>query len=227
MDGFKRIGLGVLMSAALVFLVGCQCNDQLVTDNTRLKTQNKELQDALTQERNSRTACENERSSLMAEINRLQAMKSTAPVAAAPAPAPAEPAVGANTGFTSIEGVETEQRGGNIYVRIPGDVLFDSGKITLKTTAQKTLDQVAAVIKRDYPTKTIRVEGYTDTDPIRKSSWADNLELSLQRAAAVHRYLEKQGVSDKRMYAAGFGETHPRGTKAQSRRVEIVVVMND
>ncbi|MFW6165879.1 MAG: OmpA family protein [Ralstonia sp.] len=42
---------------------------------------------------------------------------------------------------------------------------------------------------------------------------------------AVERYLQSQGISGEQMYSAGFGEAKPRETKAKSRRVEIVVIL--
>lgn len=135
--------------------------------------------------------------------------------------------VGANTGFASIEGVETFTEGGRITSRIQGDILFGKGTVSLKQTARQTLSKIAGVLKTEYPNSTIRICGHTDTDPIRKSRWADNLELSLQRAAAVHRYLQKQGVKAKQMYVAGYGPWHPGQTRADSRRVEIVVVPDE
>ncbi|MBZ0171224.1 MAG: OmpA family protein, partial [Phycisphaerales bacterium] len=70
----------------------------------------------------------------------------------------------------------------------------------------------------------IRIEGYTDTDPIRKSKWASNEHLSFERANAVEKYLISRGVDTKRMYAAAFGPDRPKGSKQDSRRVEIVVL---
>lgn len=200
--------LGLL--ALLPMLGGCQ--DRLKAENHALWEQNKELQAELDRTRAARSAAENEAARLSAE---LAALRNAAPAAAA------------NTGFESIEGIETDITASGIAVRVPGDVLFASGKVDLRPAAQQTLSQIAAVIQREYPNRKIRVEGYTDTDPIRKSNWKDNLELSLQRAAAVHRYLQSQGINPDRMYAAGFGEWSPRETKAQSRRVEIVVVLNE
>ena len=110
---------------------------------------------------------------------------------------------------------------------MPGDILFDSGKVDLKGSAKSTLNQIAGVIRSEYSGNTVRVEGYTDSDPIRKSKWKDNLELSLQRAAAVHRQLQSQGIAAENMYAAGFGEARQRGSKDKSRRVEIVVVLQE
>ena len=111
-------------------------------------------------------------------------------------------------------------------VRVPGDVLFSAGKTILRKSAKKTLNQIAQVIEREYQHNIIHIKGYTDTDPIKKSKWADNLELSLQRAAAVHRHLQKQGVDPQQMEAVGLGPWHPQGSKSKSRRVEIVVILD-
>jgi chemotaxis protein MotB len=75
------------------------------------------------------------------------------------------------------------------------------------------------------------VVGHTDTDPIQKSSWKDNLELSAQRALSVARYLMEHGIPDKQLRAAGCGPARPVASnataegKARNRRVEIVVNM--
>jgi flagellar motor protein MotB len=208
---FRRLGLALLLPM-MVGLVGC--NDDLKLKNAALVDENVELRDELDRTRAALDSAEAERSELMARMNQIEMQP------------PAQP-VSANTGFESIAGVESYATGGTVNVRIPGDVLFSAGKVDLRGSALQTLSDVAAVLDRQYGGATIRVEGYTDTDPIRRSKWADNLELSLQRAAAVHRYLQQQGISADRMYAAGFGETRPQASKAQSRRVEIVVVLSE
>ena len=84
-------------------------------------------------------------------------------------------------------------------------------------------------IKRDYPGSTIRVQGHTDGDPIKKSGWKDNWELSCERALTVVRQLTKAGINPKNVCAAGFGRHRPvadnssRAGKSRNRRVEIVV----
>lgn len=199
-----------LLVLAVVMLGGCETN-RLRKERDALWTQNQELQAELEAKRSALDAAENERAALMSQLASMEA-SSRRPTA-----------VGA-TGFEGIAGIETERRAGGIAVRVPGDVLFASGKVDLRAEAQKTLDQIAAVLKTEYAGTTVRVEGYTDTDPIKKSKWKDNLELSLQRAAAVHRYLESKGLAPEDLYAAGFGQWHPRESKAKSRRVEIVVL---
>lgn len=114
---------------------------------------------------------------------------------------------------------------GTVTVNLPGDVLFDSGQAELKPSAKATLNKVAAALKKDYAGKKIFVEGHTDSDPINRTrnQWKDNLDLSAARARAVAAYLQQQGVDPKLIGTRAFGPTQPRATKAQSRRVEIVV----
>lgn len=207
------------MCVGVFALLGAGCNNDLKAKNDALVGENVDLRDELDRTRAALDASEGDRSDLLARIGQLElrAGSNEAPVVGA----------GANTGFESIAGVESYSTGGTVNVRIPGDVLFESGKVDLRGSSTATLAQVAGVLNAQYGSATIRVEGYTDTDPIRRSAWDDNLELSLQRAAAVHRYLQEQGVAAERMYAAGYGETRPRGSKAESRRVEIVVVLSE
>jgi len=198
--------------AAMMLLGGCN-SMRMAEERNALWKQNQELQQRLDEKSAELDQALAEREELMKQMDAMRA-RNAAPMAD-------------TTAFDQIPGVETVSRPGAISVRVPGDVLFAPGKVELKGSALKTLDEVAAVIKKDYPSNTIRVEGYTDTDPIKKSKWKDNLELSLQRAAAVARHLATKGIDANRMYAAGFGEHRPRDTKAKSRRVEIVVIMNE
>jgi len=111
-------------------------------------------------------------------------------------------------------------------VTLSSDVLFAPGSVDLKPEAKAALDKVVAGVKKDYAGKKIRVQGHTDKDPIVRSTdkWIDNMDLSQNRAAAVARYLTLKGVDSKNLVTVGFGDTKPKATKAQSRRVEIVVV---
>ncbi|MBK9189018.1 MAG: OmpA family protein [Phycisphaerales bacterium] len=113
---------------------------------------------------------------------------------------------------------------GTMVAKLSGDVLFDSGSATLKSTAKKTLDRIAGEIKSNYSGRAIRVEGHTDTDPIRKSKWPSNEALSEARADSVMAYLASKGISSSRMQAVGYGSSRAKSTKAASRRVEIVIL---
>lgn len=116
--------------------------------------------------------------------------------------------------------------GREVVISIAGDVLFRSGQVEVTSEGRRRLDQVASNLNSQYAGRTIRVEGYTDTDPIRKSGWQSNEHLSAMRALAVEKYLVSKGVDNNRIYSAGFGPSRPKGTKAESRRVEIVILAN-
>lgn len=206
-------GRGALLGAMVITsLLAGGCQDKLKAERDALYTQNQELQSELDASRTALEQCNADRARLESQVAELQGQLAE--------PAKAE----ANSPFGGIGGIEVHGAPGQIAVRVPGDVLFDSGKITLKSSAKSTLNQIAAVIKREYPDKMVRVEGYTDSDPIKKSKWKDNLELSAMRAMSVQRYLQSQGVPNARMYAAGKHTLDMQSTKAKSRRVEIVVL---
>lgn len=111
-----------------------------------------------------------------------------------------------------------------VRIAVAGDVLFDPGQATLKAGAKKELDKVVSTIKSKYSGHSIRVEGYTDPDPIKKAKFASNEALSQARAEAVEKYLVSKGVGGDRISAMGMGAAKPKATKKDSRRVEIVIL---
>ena len=127
-----------------------------------------------------------------------------------------------------IGGFSAEMRAGEIVVNLPSDVLFDSGRDTLKTSAKTSLSQVANELNSRYPGKSIQLIGFTDTDPIKKSKdrYETNHHLGFERAFSVGEFLQSKGVSDERISYATHGPNKPMETKAQSRRVELVVVVD-
>jgi len=133
------------------------------------------------------------------------------------------------TGFGEGYDVAFDPKAGTITVTLPNAILFDSGKEILKTATSKELDHIYSVLREKYAGKPIDVVGHTDTDPIKKSKWKDNWELSAQRALTVARYLIKQGIPEEEIRAVGCGESRPIASnsnsagKAKNRRVEIVV----
>ena len=135
------------------------------------------------------------------------------------------------TGFGEGYDVAFDAAAGTITVTLSDAILFDSGKASLKSSTNKELDHIYSVLKAKYPGRQIEVAGHTDADPIRKTGWKDNLELSSQRAMTVARYLIQKGVADNRIGATGYGAARPVATnstaagKAKNRRVEIVVHM--
>ena len=61
---------------------------------------------------------------------------------------------------------------------------FPSGKATLayNPRAVKAVVGLGKMIRDHYPSSGVMVEGHTDSDPIRKSSWGTNENLSRARA---------------------------------------------
>lgn len=225
----SRVGMVVLLVVVGSSVVGCN-NKRLTDERNALYLQNQELQDRLTQTQAAHDAAVADRERAAAEAARIQAELAASQAAAAAArDAAARQSArprGNTGGFGNIANVESFENNGMLTVRVEGDVLFSAGKADLKTTSRKTLSEIVSVLKREYPNNAIRIGGYTDSDPIKKSKWKNNEELSLARANAVRSFLREQGIGASRLFAAGYGATNPRATKAQSRRVEIVVVLN-
>jgi len=104
------------------------------------------------------------------------------------------------------------------------DVLFDTGKYTLKPGAREKLAKVAGIIG-SHPGLKIEVEGHTDS--IGSDDY--NMKLSENRAEAVRNYLTGQGIDPSAVTARGFGKADPVADNAtaagrqQNRRVEMVV----
>jgi outer membrane protein OmpA-like peptidoglycan-associated protein len=104
------------------------------------------------------------------------------------------------------------------------DVLFDTGKYTLKPGAREKLAKVAGILLA-YPGLNIEVGGYTDN----VGGDGMNQTLSENRASSVRDYLVQQGVATNSVSAKGFGNTLPvasNGNSAgrqQNRRVELLV----
>ena len=126
-------------------------------------------------------------------------------------------------------GLDVAERG--LVITLADNILFDSGKATIKENAYPVLDKIIAVIEKRAPDKNIGVEGHTDNVPISHSSWKSNRELSTARANNVYHYLvDKGGISAPRLMTIGYGQFRPVATndnetgRVKNRRVEIVVL---
>lgn len=124
--------------------------------------------------------------------------------------------------------IETYQGEEGTVISIKGEVLFAPGQAELAEAGQDALKRVAEVI-RDEPGQ-VRIAGHTDIDPIRKSKWRSNTELSVQRALEVAEFLALHRVPRQKLEVAGYGEFRPRiaedtdSAKAKNRRVEIILL---
>jgi len=104
-----------------------------------------------------------------------------------------------------------------------GDVLFDSGRATLKPGADRTIDRLAQALK-DNPNTKVQIEGHTDS--VGGDDY--NMALSERRADAVAGALRMRGVPSDRYEAKGLGKDFPVASndadagRQQNRRVEII-----
>ncbi len=104
------------------------------------------------------------------------------------------------------------------------DVLFDTGKYSLKPGAREKLAKVAGILLA-YPGLNIEVGGYTDN----VGGDQMNQTLSENRAGSVRDYLVQQGVTTNSVSAKGFGNSLPVASndnsagRQQNRRVELLV----
>ena len=135
------------------------------------------------------------------------------------------------TGFGEGYDVAFDPQAGTITVTLPNAILFDPGKASLKNSTNVELDHILSVLQSRYQDKQINVVGHTDSDPIQRSKWKDNWELSAQRSLSVVRYLVERGIAEDKIQAVGRGSSQPIDSntsasgKAKNRRVEIVVNM--
>ncbi len=104
------------------------------------------------------------------------------------------------------------------------DVLFDTGRYTLKPAAREKLAKISGIVLA-HPGLNLQIEGHTDS----VGSDEYNQQLSERRAGAVRDFLVQQGVPAHSATARGFGKLQPVASndtgagRQQNRRVELVV----
>jgi flagellar motor protein MotB len=115
---------------------------------------------------------------------------------------------------------------GNVLFALNSDQLQPEGKQLLKSLSQP----IAAYLGASE--QMLMVSGFTDDMPVRGSNsrFADNWELSAQRALTVTRTLIDDGVPSSSIFAAAFGAQQPVAAntdadgRARNRRVEMAPV---
>jgi chemotaxis protein MotB len=132
-------------------------------------------------------------------------------------------------------GLAVEIRRNRMVISLPGDVLFDSGRDTLRKEGEEILDKVASVIRADASLKVrdYQVAGHTDDKPLKGGVFRDNWGLSLMRARSVLMYLvdpEDGQLPVEHWSAAGFADMDPVASNAtdegrqKNRRCDLIVV---
>jgi outer membrane protein OmpA-like peptidoglycan-associated protein len=104
------------------------------------------------------------------------------------------------------------------------DVLFDTGKYTLRQEAREKLARIAGILL-NYPDLQLEAEGHTDST----GSYELNQKLSQQRADSVRQYLVSQGIPEESITSVGKGYSMPVASndtfegRQKNRRVELIV----
>jgi chemotaxis protein MotB len=215
----RQVGIGLLaLASATMFMGGCSGQKKQMEAAQAESAELRERVATLDQANRDKDG----------KIAELQTALSSCQTQLAAKPVPMDPGAGGDvadakkTGGGSSDFSRDSE--GQMRARLSGDVLFDPGQATLKSSAKKSLDRIAAEIKSKYKGDSIRVEGHTDSDPIKKAKFSSNQALSDARAESVRKYLISKGVSSGRIDAVGYGSSKPKSSKASSRRVEIVIL---
>jgi len=122
----------------------------------------------------------------------------------------------------------------NGRIGISGSVLFALNSDELRPEGRQILKSLVPPLQvylneRD---ELLMVSGFTDDRPVHASNtrFADNLELSAQRALTVTRALIQEGMPPQRVFSAAFGAEQPVASNADekgralNRRVEMAPV---
>ena len=204
-NALRSLLVGAALAAAMVS-VGCNGPQEkmatLEQRNQELLDDNKACQDELAAARAERDKYHDEYMAAKAQLEAIQGQLAEVP-----------------KGWQAVPG--------GAMIAIEGSVLFNSGLAALRKEGKPTLEKIAATIRETYPDKQVLVYGHTDTEPIKKSKWKDNLELSAQRALTVVRELHAGGMDPAKLVAAGCGEYRAVAAnetddgRKKNRRVEI------
>ncbi|HUG80080.1 MAG TPA: OmpA family protein [Bryobacterales bacterium] len=201
--------------------------DRLRRDNDAQRAAAETAADRLRQENNARTAAaeaeadrlkrdnDDQRAAARAELDRAASERARAEAEKS------ELRDQLRQQFNAI--LETRDSARGLIVNM-SDVLFDTGKYSLRSAAREKLAKVVGVISGHRDLK-LEVEGHTDN----VGSDEYNQRLSEQRAEAVRNFLTEQGMSSSSITTRGLGEGQPVASndstagRQQNRRVELVV----
>lgn len=133
-----------------------------------------------------------------------------------------------------LKGRDDVQIVGDRFV-FQSEVLFAQGQAEIAAEGRDQLAKLAVALA-DIATKipkdinwVLQVDGHTDDVPIRAGRYADNWDLSTERALSVVRFLNQQGLPANRLAAAGYGEFQPLDAadnddaRRKNRRIELKI----
>jgi chemotaxis protein MotB len=114
-----------------------------------------------------------------------------------------------------------------LEIELKSSLLFQSGEAEAGVDAGPIMEALAVIVgDSGLP---VRVEGFTDDQPIASAIYPSNWELSSARAASIVKMLTTNGVAASRLAAIGYGEFQPVSTndteegRAENRRVVLMI----
>ncbi|MHC4549510.1 MAG: OmpA/MotB family protein [Planctomycetota bacterium] len=236
-NAYARAGLVLVVA---VVLAGCRTNTDrirvLEAEKADAERRNRELKHAQAELRAERIKAEGTAESARARADaletQLEMMRAREPQDGEAGPETVEmiDVTALRQAFEGTGADITDRDDGGATIVLPSDITFRAGRADLNRRAQETLRRVARALKEVHGFDRLRIEGHTDSDPIKKSGWKDNRELSLARASKVRMFLVAQGLDEGLMTVEGHGSDQPIAAnttaagKARNRRVEIVLV---
>lgn len=129
-------------------------------------------------------------------------------------------------------GIEVIAQERGLVIRIENKVLFESGSAEIMPEAQNELRKVITALEKLE--NQIRIEGFSDSQPINSIKYPSNWELSGARAFNVLRFImDNSKVAPERLAAIGYGEYRPlnkqkkENDRPEDRRVDIVVLQGE
>ncbi len=117
---------------------------------------------------------------------------------------------------------------GEVRIRLPDSILFDSGKSELMKNGQLSLRQLSA--KLAAIKGRIIIEGHTDNIPVSGSNYKSNQELGFQRAMSVMNLFIQNGIPFERISVTSYGDKKPIASndtpegRRKNRRIDIIII---
>ena len=130
-----------------------------------------------------------------------------------------------------VPGLDIRQDNDLVRISIPAERLFMAGTASLHQGSQPYMDQIAQILRENYPQHIAGIEAHTDhqSTSIRNTQWRNQHQLTAAQSMAVFEQLTTRNISPHQMFVLGHGGNHPlvsSGTtqgQSQNRRIEIVV----
>jgi chemotaxis protein MotB len=218
----------ITLTLAVGVMVGCVSVERYKQENQNLKQENVKLAQ-------ENEALKNDCIQLQSQVEELvkQLKKQQEKTSYEPQPAQSESNLPAIVKQLESKGLEIVYRDEHPAVVVTG--LFTPGSTKLTKSGKTDLKKVVKEIKSELPGCSLKVVGYTDNQPIEKSTkYKDNKELSLARAKSVVSYLISDcGWPRHRLAAEGLGEAKPIADnkkpegREKNRRIELVIIIKD